>query len=613
MKQTVVDDGRFNFDCEVDDRMKLCDPDISPRPPNCFKGRVKDELDPVRILLLPERARCRPCEIGLGIGYYWTYPIQEAAVQEQIDSQSRSQFLGKALRRYNSPKPKTLHYNDRRRFGERQGNKDEYLAFNRPSLDIDKDTLGFPSHKFVNLRDFSYDFTHPEYRARPWDDEYSLITCDRNRVEENGLNAELVEQTDGDLLLEYDDADLTYLGNGIEPEISSLGSHEDRTFKVTHSIYMFSSKNPACLTLDSTVVITDDEEINLNESGSTGPIYNSYNPDCGFDFRSGYPAECDRFIQDSSEIDFSRETDSIYIDLLGIPSSDGTDLNLLFKLGSQIFITEGDPDYSTFEPFRLDCGCAQFDCDATGITGLTTTAGTDTSIEIDRCNIDLFRTDDKFDPECDQVSLNSTIILTEEYGSCSILLDGTIPNLLCQFNSDGTIPDTIPDQGTVFFQDEYGIIYESFWEIVNSRMDITTVTKSPRVWGEDPEGFIQNRRVFRKGIITTIRQILEINEDGTYIIIGEGSEQKVDFFQTTFGCGDERPEDRFCYHLDCAITEDVQPLVTEGTRWTDPENPDDDEVVWPDLVVDSAGIVIGSDLSGISGDTIFEFIDVWGP
>jgi hypothetical protein len=53
--------------------------------------------------------------------------------------------------------------------------------------------------------------------------------------------------------------------------------------------------------------------------------------------------------------------------------------------------------------------------------------------------------------------------------------------------------------------------------------------------------------------------------------------------------------------------------VTEGTRWTDPENPDDDEVVWPDLVVDSAGIVIGSDLSGISGDTIFEFIDVWGP
>ena len=381
---------------------------------------------------------------------------------------------------------------------EAQLNKAEYLAISRPSLDIEKDNLGFPSHKFVNLRDFSYDFTHPDYRARPWDDEFSLITCDRNRLKENGLNAQLELQTDGDLLLVYDDADLTYLGNGIEAEISSLGSHEDRSFQVTHSIFMFTSRNHPSLELDSTVEITKDESINLNESGATGPIYDSFNPDCGFDFRSGYPADTDRFIIDTDDINFSRETDTSLAELLELPTSDGTEVNLLFKLGSQIFITESDPQFRLHEPFRLDCGCLRFEC-GSGLTGFTSTStGTDTDVDVNRCNIDLFKTGDEFDPECDRVTVSPTVILTEEYGSCSILLDGTISNLLCQFNEDGTIPSEIPDQGTVFFQDEYGIIYESFWETINNRMDITTITKSPRVWGEEPEGFIKNRRVFRK-------------------------------------------------------------------------------------------------------------------
>ena len=139
----------------------------------------------------------------------------------------------------------------------------------------------------------------------------------------------------------------------------------------------------------------------------------------------------------------------------------------------------------------------------------------------------------------------------------------------------------IEPTGHTFFIDEYGTQFESRWQLVNTTLDITTVTRTPYVWGEERRGYYQGTALFRYGIIATHRQVMEITGDG-YTIVAEGENSITDYFQTTFPCG-SGPTDNFLHHFDCAVSDQALMLVTEGPHWSDPDDDDDVDADLTDL------------------------------
>ena len=208
------------------------------------------------------------------------------------------------------------------------------------------------------------------------------------------------------------------------------------------------------------------------------------------------------------------------------------------------------PNCTTIKAYRLDCGCLKYDCGSLA-----------TSQEIDACLIEnYFKPNNQYDFNCDQLETQADIVLSETVGTCSIQLDGFIPNLLCLL---GTEDCEIPATGHIKYKDSYGIIYVADWEYYNNTIDITWTTYDPHIPGENPSGFMIGMQVYRKGIITTTRQIierLETSTNGEYDIdiTLESTVQVVDYFRTTFDCGDEVAKDTFKYHLDCGITDDLE-------------------------------------------------------
>lgn len=162
---------------------------------------------------------------------------------------------------------------------------------------------------------------------------------------------------------------------------------------------------------------------------------------------------------------------------------------------------------------------------------------------------------------------------------------------------------SLPSSGSFTFQDDYGVIYEVEWDTTASGLDITTITKQPRIWGETGDGFRDGNVLFRRGLISSHRQIIRSDPDG-YVIVSEGTSQQVGYYQSNFPCG-PLPTDPFCYHLDCALADEIEALAACGPRWTDPENPDDDIVAWG-TVMETAG-----DVEAVS-QQLFQWVDVWG-
>lgn len=160
--------------------------------------------------------------------------------------------------------------------------------------------------------------------------------------------------------------------------------------------------------------------------------------------------------------------------------------------------------------------------------------------------------------------------------------------------------------GNLFFEDEYGTQYQSTWQTVGGALDITTISRTPYVWGEQNRGYYENKVLFRYGIITTHRQVIQSTDDG-YVIIAEGAEQITDYFQTTFACG-SGPTDPFTYHINCSVSDQVEMLAVEGPHWTDPDNEDDMDSIWPLIEADGS---IDGDTTATGGVDIFEWMDVW--
>ena len=140
--------------------------------------------------------------------------------------------------------------------------------------------------------------------------------------------------------------------------------------------------------------------------------------------------------------------------------------------------------------------------------------------------------------------------------------------------------------GNINWIDEYGTIYETVWETIGNVIDITTITKTPYVWGEADSGFVSDNVVYRRGIVSIVRQVLRPEVDG-YTIVAEGGSSYIDIFPTTFPC--TKIKTNFKYYLDDIISDTVDMLVSDGNGWTDVS--DDEDIV--DI------------------NALFEWIDVW--
>lgn len=167
----------------------------------------------------------------------------------------------------------------------------------------------------------------------------------------------------------------------------------------------------------------------------------------------------------------------------------------------------------------------------------------------------------------------------------------------------------IAESGNIFYIDEHDTQFSIIWETVNGNLDITETIKTPFLRLVDPEGFIKNNTVFRKGEVSIHRQVIR-QSDGEYEIIAEGSLVYVDYIQTNFPCS-VGSVDQSKYHLDCALTDENEIRVTDGPHFTDPD-PDDtlDEILTVWAFLDSGGNSTG-EATGTGGVDTLEWIDVW--
>jgi hypothetical protein len=130
--------------------------------------------------------------------------------------------------------------------------------------------------------------------------------------------------------------------------------------------------------------------------------------------------------------------------------------------------------------------------------------------------------------------------------------------------------------GNVYYLDDYGTEYEVQWAPSRSppgTIDITTITRQPVAWGEtyDPNGatgvdrggYVENFIAYRRGIISTMRQILKVNDAG-YEIVSASEEQKIGFFAVQ-----RRKKTAFKHFLDQQYTDQIQAGVSDGACFGD--------------------------------------------
>jgi hypothetical protein len=573
--QELLKNVDLDYDQVPDLREKVCDDDATVN--KCYIGRVVDRLKNERHLRMIDSVRCKPCLLGFGSGVYYT-------INKKADVLEKGGFLGKLRTDYDEPQP-SLRFTDRAYFNE-DDQKNNYLAWQRRSLDIQKSNSFFPGHRFITADKLLNDYESKNWKAKPWD--YPWPTYDCNGINyDNPLNARLEIGSDGNQHIYFDDAPYRLSGNGITQDIMTFGDHTSTLF-VTHKIYMHDELQPGdprlAITFDQTTTTT---ETTINDGLHIFQSESQSGEDC----IDGHPSEYGTY-EYSFDRGFERggTDDQDLMELLNLPTHDSTgSLPLLFKSGSGILIDESIYRYQHYQGLRNDCGC--LDC-----------GGSDANDR--QCMIDKMRTaNGTIDAHCDQLSVLPKLKLNETFGSCSNINDGSIP--------DSFRLKDAQTEGSFFFKDNYDTQYEVEYKFYDNRLDILTTTKIPHVWGESPAGEIINGRVFRRGIVTIDRKIIEFYAS-SYQIISAGGEQRIELIQTSWKCGDKIPlkaETIFGDFFNCGIKEVVEMLISCGTRWANVNVHEDHLVYWPDL------IQVGAELYYMvpsSHHQPFYWINVWG-
>lgn len=422
----------------------------------CYKGRVGDELLHRSTITAEERVGLKPILIGMGTGVYWTYPATAVVCLPGVQNPDRrshtnrikfsgqaptagyayhtpapqsaylnlsydqplpvkyNSTLGRLYRAYGNRLDQTIHFSNRN--SEPDANQQKHLALQRPSIEITLPIMHFPGCRFATMNRLFEDFTHPTYQMRPWDME----ACGRAGICDSTpdyLNFEMVADDSGNERLTFDVRSLTVIGNGLLPDISTLGEHvisTDQAFDdndVVHKIYMREA--------DASPYVTFDAVCDFNSAGDTididVPLFNSYNqcgtdPNLYTDFIDGYPCVIGYQVYTAQNLGQGIYED--VLDGLGIPSQSGTDApaTILFLLSSGI--KTGD------KGVRLDGGCLLLSCDLT-------------VDEQALCALNQYRDEDGiFDPIPAQISIEAALVADEEVGMDTYQLDGSIPSML---------------------------------------------------------------------------------------------------------------------------------------------------------------------------------------
>lgn len=432
----------------------------------CYKGRVDDEILYRPTLLHDEHIVFKPCSIDLGIGVYYTFPsysqtvikgvkkpakysrsprvvysggasssgqqlhmqtIQQSYLKASYDSPlQKNSMLSRLYRDYDNPQDFTLHYSDRH-----IGDTDQRhnLALIRPQINIQKPTLHLPGCRFAVINALLQDFYHPTWDARPWDDDFSthcgpqFICGDK---EPDFLNSRLVIGQDGNEYLVYDQQPFQALGNGLVPDITSLGDHTLTTeaiiedSDVVHKVYMQNAdKSHECLQLEAVCDYDTNVMVEGIKPGITAinkTVFDSY-AECDttlIDFADGYA--CIAGFQPYGGDDLGRN--GLYDEvLLGLGMDPilgtGNPSELLIFLRSGILVEKG---------LRLDCGCLLVDCNNPTDGYEDDSAICSSSLYLDSLG--------NYDWDTAHLQINSTMYLNEQFGASSIQLDGTIRSLL---------------------------------------------------------------------------------------------------------------------------------------------------------------------------------------
>lgn len=401
----------------------------------CYQGRVADQL--LHNIQVPQSDSISygACELRLGLGQYYTYPVTPIAIRRGVGALSQSSKSSKTIlsgqapdrnryydtglqgalinlnvsdsllsslyRAYKTDGESTLHYINTE---DVDINQRQYLALSRPSLEIQKSHLHFPGCRFLKLNALSNDYVNNLYQARPWDFDFVCGPekyCSQEEI--RPLNYKIVEEN-GNQHLVFDDASNSYQGNGLVQDFNSLGDHTSSisSQNFIHSVYMGGAG-------DSPYVILDE----VCDYGTAGPIIEIEQPlfrshsNCGTylnDYADGYGCS-------SGEVEVLAQSYD-YLDALegiGFPSQDITGASAVAKLCTGVLEYE--------QSYRLDCGCLVVDCDPT--------------LETDAiCSLGIYANNSSFNFEQDMLDTPISIELPEFIGISDNYLDGSIESLL---------------------------------------------------------------------------------------------------------------------------------------------------------------------------------------
>lgn len=351
-----------------------------------YKGRVDSDIEYHITSPTTDNIKFNPITLSMGYGVYWLYPtftkISVAGTTQPVSRSStnkihftgtahessieyykknlqynylsvatdiklpndQNSFLGRLYRDY-KPGSQTLHFSNID--NSINPNQQFNLALQRPSLEISKPILHFPGCRFPRMNAITNDYVHPIYKARPWDFN-QCVPITSSTIIESFLNFRIVEDE-----LQFDTSDLITYGNGLIPDISSLGEHlfDDYSLaeqnNVIHSVYMNDATSNPAVTFNGVCdydTLTPDGVIQTDD-----PIFTSH--DGSSDYADGYPCVYGQIV-------FLTPEATIYDDALnalGLPSITSNP-NLTFLLRSGILIESG---------LRLDGGCLLLNSEAT--------------------------------------------------------------------------------------------------------------------------------------------------------------------------------------------------------------------------------------------------------
>lgn len=560
----------------------------------CYKGRVSDTMTVQEVITASDTWQFRMCGPHLGTGIYFTFPTTHVSTEsDRINGGLYGRYISEYKDGVNA-----LHYTNANFLDTPNFNPNRFEALRRPPLLIEKDNLCFPGHRLPTLNKLYNDYVSSTYDHRPWDFE---PFCGCPPYGPNPLNARIVVNTSGQEHLVYDNKPYSVKGNGLVPDISSLGSHSSGSTgaeDVTHKIFIAHPTGHPAVTLDGVV-----EEVGIIDIAE--PIFKSAVL-CGTnykDYSQGYPAsigflDLSGFANCADPVGATfrpvcyfpgiiNRTDAEAIRQgLGLPPSQATP-PLLFTVSSQIRVELESLDAIYYSGYRLDCGCHKLVCSGSAIEG-----------SILSCTVSEFLT--QFgDLHPDQLQIISVPTAEAKIGAQTFQLNDLTSSLFDLKQTLGDDPQVtergypnanpFPSSGSFSYQDAYDIIYDIMWSTIPDPhrpvvyLDFVTVKKEPRRAGiSERAGRIVNREIFIDGTITTTRQLFTKAVTGSQLI-AEGEEQVFGTYQGSFLCSNKFI-DPFVLHLDNSITDDVEGSVTGGPHWGDPALAGDsaEDTVWGD-------------------------------